>query len=82
MKARIFLPLQTNTKHSPWFLSMQVILPLAAVQFVALLMKENVDSYLLHWNSFLTQDALWVMKQMLTAILPIWIGSSPKCMSI
>jgi hypothetical protein len=63
MKAKIFLPVQTNTKHSPWFLSLQAILQLAAVQFVALLLNENVDSFLLPWNSFLTQDALWVMKQ-------------------
>jgi hypothetical protein len=59
-----FLPVQTNTKHSPSFLSqLEILLQLAAVQFVALLLKENVDSFLLPWNSFLTQDALWVMKQ-------------------
>jgi hypothetical protein len=64
MKAKIFLPVQTNTKHSPWFLSLQeILLQLAAVQVVALLLKENVDSFLLPWNSFLTQDALWVMNQ-------------------
>jgi hypothetical protein len=51
-------------KHSPWFLSLQEIHPqLSAVQFVALLLKDYVELYFVPWNSFCTEDAMWVMKQ-------------------